>query len=78
MSALLPIIIVPSIRAQSCIRACYYYYCSEINNNLIHREVSFPPPTLENILNLIWYCIIWIVSPGAYFQKGGLDDILAH
>ncbi len=32
--------------------------------------------------NLFWingtYCIIWIVSRGAYFQKGGLDDILAH
>ena len=24
------------------------------------------------------YCIIWIVSPGAYFQKGGLDELLAH
>ncbi len=22
--------------------------------------------------------IIWIVSPGAYFEKGGLGDILAH
>ena len=29
-------------------------------------------------LNTTQYCIIWIVNPGAYFQKGVSDNILAH
>ena len=38
------------------------------------------PSTLKALLyNYIDYCIIWIVSPGAYFQKGGrLFTLLFH
>ena len=33
---------------------------------------------INDLIKELKYCIIWIVSPGAYFKKGGLDDILAH
>ena len=61
--------------------------CTGVHKAHLHQAYkpclfgAIPSQSCDNIIMALVYmiyCIIWIVSPGAYFQKGGLDDILAH